>query len=75
MLVRAQTRYAGFFYAVLLVILLATRPFLPAHAQPTEQAPDTMEARLLACAACHGNQGQGTETTIFRVSPASPRII
>ena len=38
---------------------------LPTHAQPTEHAPDTMEARLLACAACHGEQGQGTDNDYF----------
>ena len=54
-----------FFYAVLLVALLATDPFVRAHAQATEHAPDTMEARLLACAACHGKQGQGTENGYF----------
>jgi cytochrome c553 len=65
MLVRARTRHAGFFHAVFLVILLTTRPLVPASAQPTEHAPDTMETRLLACAACHGKQGQGSETGYF----------
>jgi cytochrome c553 len=35
------------------------------YAQPTERAPDTMEARLLACAACHGRQGEGTKNDYF----------
>jgi cytochrome c553 len=65
MFVGKRTRHAGFFHVAGLVILLAARPFLPAHAQPTEHAADTMEARLLACAACHGKQGQGTETGYF----------
>jgi cytochrome c553 len=44
-----------------LVVLLS--PF--ASAQPTEHPPDTMEARLRACAACHGDQGQGTDNDYF----------
>jgi len=30
-----------------------------------EQAPDTMAARVLACAPCHGDKGQGTENDYF----------
>ena len=36
-----------------------------ASAQPTDRPPDTMEARLRACAACHGEQGQGTDNDYF----------
>ena len=36
-----------------------------ATAQPTERAPDTMEVRLLACAPCHGRQGEGTKNDYF----------
>ncbi len=38
-----------------------------AFAQDTsaERAPDTMQARVLACAACHGQQGQGTDNDYF----------
>ena len=35
------------------------------HAQPTAHPPSTMEARMLACAACHGVQGQGTNNDYF----------
>src|SRR5262249_16551099 len=35
------------------------------HAQPTAQPPDTIEARMLACAVCHGPQGQGTNNDYF----------
>lgn len=38
-----------------------------AHAQDaqTERAPDTMQARVLACAACHGAKGEGTDNDYF----------
>src|SRR6516165_10168072 len=36
-----------------------------AQAQPTERAPDTMEARLRACEPCHGRQGGGTNDDYF----------
>jgi cytochrome c553 len=36
-----------------------------AGAEPTLRAPDTMEARLLACAPCHGRQGEGTKNDYF----------
>jgi cytochrome c553 len=31
----------------------------------SERAPDTMQARVMACAACHGSQGQGTDNDYF----------
>ncbi len=34
-------------------------------AQGTEHPPDSMKARLQACAACHGAQGQGTADDYF----------
>ncbi|KAA0079253.1 c-type cytochrome [Trinickia soli] len=38
-----------------------------AHAQDaqTGRAPDTMQARVLACAACHGAHGEGTDNDYF----------
>lgn len=38
-----------------------------AHADEAapERAPDTMEARVMGCAACHGGQGQGTDNDYF----------
>jgi cytochrome c553 len=40
----------------------------PSHAAPApanEHASDTMAARVLACGACHGAQGQGTNDDYF----------
>src|SRR5208337_5412674 len=34
-------------------------------AQPAEEAPDTMEARVMACAPCHGAKGEGTDNAYF----------
>jgi cytochrome c553 len=49
-------------------IVMATLTFCSAsvlHAQPTARPPDTIEARMLACAVCHGPQGQGTDNDYF----------
>jgi len=49
-------------------IVLVTVAFCSAgmpYAQPTAHPPNTMAARLLACAACHGPQGQGTQNDYF----------
>jgi cytochrome c553 len=49
-------------------MLLLAITFLPpptAQAQPTDHPPDTLDARLRACAACHGAQGQGTDNDYF----------
>src|SRR6478609_4399177 len=47
--------------------LLAAIAFWPelARAQATERAPDTMAARVLACASCHGAEGEGTSDVYF----------
>ncbi len=47
---------------VALSMLLPSRGAV-AEAEPG--APDTMEARVLACTACHGPQGQGTSNEYF----------
>jgi len=49
----------------MLLAALALRPAAAPQAQPALQAPDTMEARLLACAACHGSLGRGTTNNYF----------
>jgi cytochrome c553 len=48
-------------------LLYVTLIGLPAgsHAQSPPQAPDTLAARLQACAPCHGAQGQGTSNEYF----------
>jgi cytochrome c553 len=48
-----------------LALAIALWPVASLHAQPTARAPDTIEARLLACAPCHGSQGQGTDNVYF----------
>jgi cytochrome c553 len=35
------------------------------QAPPPERAPDTMAARVLACASCHGADGEGTSDVYF----------
>lgn len=55
----ALLRPAG---AVLIALLLANRACL---GQGAEHPPDSIAARLQACAACHGNQGQGTNNDYF----------
>ena len=42
-----------------------------ARAQDADRAPDTMAARVLACASCHGDKGQGTNDDYFRGLRAS----
>src|SRR6476469_4451202 len=49
-------------FALLCVIAL---PLGPAQSQTAERAPDTMAARVLACASCHGAEGEGTSDVYF----------
>jgi cytochrome c553 len=51
-------------FAILLGLLMLC-PAAVAQAQPTERAPDTMEARLRVCEPCHGRQGGGTSNDYF----------
>ena len=62
---RAPLRGARRIGSASLLVSLILGPAAIALAQPTQRAPDTMEARLIACAACHGRQGQGTESDYF----------
>jgi cytochrome c553 len=49
---------------VVLLVLIAF-PFGAARSQPAERAPDTVAARVLACASCHGAEGEGTSDDYF----------
>jgi hypothetical protein len=51
-------------FAILLLSVMLC-PGAGAFAQPTERAPDTIEARLLACTPCHGLHGEGTKNDYF----------
>ena len=54
------------------LVIGLTNLLLPAaSAQVTDRPPDTMEARLRACAACHGDRARARKTIISRASPAS----
>ena len=53
------------FHPVFALLVLIALPFDAAQAQPAERAPDTMAARVLACASCHGAQGEGTSDEYF----------
>jgi len=58
-------RWRGRFVRTVLLIILALFPVSTPRAQPTDHPPDTIEARLRACAPCHGPQGQGTDNDYF----------
>jgi cytochrome c553 len=51
-------------FAIALAILMLC-PSAVVAAQAAERAPATMEARLRACAPCHGGQGEGTQNEYF----------
>ncbi len=48
-----------------LLFLLAGFPWQSAAAEESAQPPDTIEARVLGCAPCHGDHGQGTKNDYF----------
>ena len=52
-------------YAVLVSVAAIIAHGSGARAQDTERAPDTMAARVLGCASCHGDKGQGTNDDYF----------
>ena len=41
--------------------------------RPTERAPDTMAARVLACASCHGARGRGHQRRLFSAAGGQAR--
>ncbi len=51
--------------SVFSILTLIALPLAPAHPQTAEHAPDTMAARVLACASCHGAEGEGTSDVYF----------
>jgi cytochrome c553 len=56
-------RICALFILTSLVLIIAS--LTPASAQTPDHAPDTAAARVLACAPCHGAQGQGTNDPYF----------
>lgn len=48
-----------------LLVLMATCAAAAAQQPESAQPPDTMQARLLGCAACHGQHGEGTSNDYF----------
>jgi cytochrome c553 len=55
---------AGCLRLAAIVALLMLR-CAPAMAEDNTQPPDTIAARVLGCAPCHGNNGQGTQNDYF----------
>lgn len=55
------------FHRILAALLVSSGGlFNSAYAElSTPQAPDTIAARVQACAICHGNQGEGTDNDYF----------
>ena len=47
------------------VCIACVLPWMPTRAQDNTRPPDTMEARVLGCAPCHGDHGQGTSNDYF----------
>lgn len=50
---------------VLCTFTLALPCATPFAASPAERAPNTMQARVMGCAACHGAHGEGTDNDYF----------
>jgi cytochrome c553 len=53
------------FIVVLVLLGMRTGTSALAAAPAAEPAPDTMQARVLGCAACHGAHGEGTNDDYF----------
>jgi cytochrome c553 len=51
--------------SIVVVLSLFAVSASQARAQSADHAPDTMAARVLACASCHGAEGQGTDDVYF----------
>jgi len=61
-IVQAVLAPFGVFFCMLLG---PSAPLFAAQPAATERAPDTMQARVLGCAACHGAHGQGTDNDYY----------
>src|ERR1700743_3972449 len=48
-----------------LLLIGSAGVYSAAKAQTQPKAPDTMEARVQGCTACHGTHGQGTDNDYF----------
>ena len=53
------------FRPIFAFLALIALQLAPAQSQTAERAPDTMAARVLACASCHGAEGEGTSDVYF----------
>jgi cytochrome c553 len=51
--------------SICIVIAFGVLPLTEARAQAPDRAPDTIAARVLACASWHGAQGEGTGDVYF----------
>ena len=51
--------------SILFLLASTVFPLGALQAQTTLQPPDTMAARVLACASCHGAEGEGTSDVYF----------
>jgi cytochrome c553 len=51
--------------SIVVVLSLFAASASEVRAQSADRAPDTMAARVLACASCHGAEGQGTDDVYF----------
>ena len=49
----------------LMLLAVSSLDAFAAGEAPAEKAPDTMQARVLGCAACHGAQGEGTSNDYY----------
>lgn len=53
-----RRNHAGLIISTLLLLSIGS-------ANSAERVPDTMDARVLACASCHGAKGEGTDSAYF----------
>ena len=71
---RAFLRGARWIGSAILLVPPMLCSAIVARAQPTDRAPDTIEARLRACTPCHGSQGEGTNLLTSARAVPSPLL-